>query len=86
MKREILERGYITHCLTNGENKYYNNKGEVIHEWSKEPKPLYWSEIYCEPNYMSVMIRKGTLLVNPSNEELMQLHKQSIVNCQEEEV
>ena len=81
MKKEILERGYITHCLTDGENNFLNQKGHTIHSFDKY-KPLYWSEVYCEPDNMTVLTRKGTLLDNnTSNEELQKLHQQSIINC-----
>lgn len=83
MEKEILKRGYITHCLTNGENIFYNNKNQIIHNWEKE-KPLYWSEIYCEPNYFYAIIRKGTLFANVKDDVLNEFYKQSIINCGED--
>lgn len=84
MEKQILERGYITYCLTDGNGKRYNEKGEKINWEIKEnrQKQFYLSEVYCEPGYITVIIRKGTLLVNPSAEELKELHTQSIFNFQ----
>lgn len=79
-RKMILNRGYITYCLTNGENVYYNNPKEIIGNWEKE-KPLYWSEVYCEPKYMTVMIRRGVLLCDATDFELSMLHEMSKINC-----
>lgn len=81
MKKEILDRGYITHALTNSQGKIYGmSVDEYINVWTHENGPFYWSEVYCEPDHMATIIRKGQLLVEPSNEVLKQHHEQSKVN------
>lgn len=83
MEKQILERGYITYCLTDDKGKFYNDKGEIIN-WEKEEnrnKIFYWSEVYCEPDYLTVLIRKGKLLVKPTTEELEEKNRQSVINC-----
>lgn len=81
MEKEILTRGYVTHALTDGESKIFGMvKDQYINDWSHEAKALYWSEVYVEPGCMSTIIRKGSLLVEHSNEELSKLHEQSKVN------
>lgn len=84
MKREILDRGYITHALTdkNGRilgfgKKYYER------DYSEKNAPFYWSEVYCEPDYMCTIIRQGMLLINKSDEEMTKYYLQSLVNVNE---
>lgn len=82
--KEILNRGYVTHALTDGEHKVFGMiKDCWINEWSHESKAFYWSEVYVEPGYMAKIIRRGTLLVNATNKELSQLHEQSKENLSE---
>lgn len=79
MVKEIINRGYLTHALTDGESKIYGIvKERFVTDWSKY-LPLYWSEVFVDGN-MYVIIRRGTLLVGKSNEELSQYHVQSKVN------
>lgn len=79
--KEIINKGYLTHALTDGDHKIYGMvKDCSIYDWSHEAKFYYWSEVYVEPGCMAVIIRKGTLLVNPTNEELIKLHEQSKEN------
>lgn len=82
MKKEILERGYVTHALTNSKDKIYGRSvDEYINDWSCEGAPFYWSEVYCEGGgYFTKIIRKGQLLINQTNEELSQKLEQSKVN------
>lgn len=78
MKKEIIERGYLTHALTDGEKIYGIVKDHYVTDWSKN-LPLYWSEVFVDGN-LTAIIRKGTLLVGKTNEELSELHEQSKVN------
>lgn len=39
--------------------------------------------MYVEPR-IAMIVRKGTLLVNPTNEELIKLHEQSKENLSDE--
>lgn len=82
MKKEILDRGYITHALTdkNGRVKGISKEGESSSYNMELDKPFYWSEVYCEPCYMVTVIRKGMLLANPTEEELDRYLLQSMVN------
>lgn len=84
MKREILDRGYVTHALTSNNGrvlgfgrKYYEK------DYSEKDAPFYWSEVYCESN-MCRIIRKGMLLVNPSDDELERYYIQSMVNLNDD--
>lgn len=82
--KEILDRGYVTHALTDGDHKIFGLiKDCSIYEWSHEAKVFYWSEVYVEPR-IAMIVRKGTLLVNPTNEELIKLHEQSKENLSDE--
>lgn len=78
MEKQIINRGYLTCALTNGEMIFGINEHCYINDWSKH-EPLYWSEVFVDGNCYSI-IRKGTLLVGKTNEELSQLHEQSKVN------
>ena len=86
MKREILDRGYITHALTDknerilGAAKKYYETGE----YSEKDAPFYWSEVYCEPGYMYKIIRKGTLLANLSKVDLERYYLQSMINLNDD--
>lgn len=79
-EKQIINRGYLTYALTDGESKIYGIiKNHIINEWSHEPKPLYWSEVFVDGNMYQIH-RRGTLLVNKNNEQLSELHEQSKVN------
>ena len=85
MKREILDRGYVTHALTCKDSrvlgigrKYYEK------DYSEKDAPFYWSEVYCETNGMCIIIRKGMLLANPSDDELERYYIQSMVNLNDD--
>lgn len=84
MNKEILDRGYVTHALTNEKGEIYGldttqyiswdiNKVELAHTF-------YWSEIYRETGNISTIIRKGKLLINPTPEELKEKFEQSKIN------
>lgn len=83
MRKEILNRGIITHALTDEKNKIYgmiqnhtiNFENELIiaHQY-------YWSEVYCEPGYSVLIVRKGQKLINPTTEELQKYFEQSKIN------
>ena len=80
MEKQIINRGYLTYALTDGENKIYGTiKGHTISDWSHEPKNLYWSEVFVDGNMYQIH-RRGTLLLNKTNERLSELHEQSKVN------
>lgn len=81
MSKEILDRGHITHALTD-KNGRVLGMGRKLYEkdYSDIDAPFYWSEVYCEPGYMVKVIRKGALLVHPTKEELDRYFLQSIVN------
>ena len=83
MKKEILERGYVTHALTNEEGKIYGFRNESINWETNEIEKahrFYWSEVYCEPGYSATIIRTGMLLCNVTAEELNKYHEQSKIN------
>lgn len=80
MEKEIINRGYLTHALTNGENVIYGTvKDQTISDWSHEGKHFYWSEVFVDGNMYQIH-KRGRLLVGKTNEELSQLHEQSKVN------
>jgi hypothetical protein len=81
--KEIIERGYLTNALTNEKNEIYGiNKNHYIN-WEKneieKAHQFYWSEIYIDGNCYTI-IKKGTLLVNPTWEELKDKFEQSKIN------
>jgi hypothetical protein len=83
MEKQILSRGYITNALTDGTKKIFgmikdhhiNFNADAIKQ-----NTFYWSEVYCEPNNMAVIIRKGTLLVNRTADEMNNYFEQSKIN------
>ena len=80
MKKEILNRGCITHALTDRSGKIIGMVDSTSSFNIEMDAPFYWSEVYCEAGYMASVIRKGMLLVNPTREELDRYLCQSIVN------
>ena len=80
MTKEILDRGYITHALTNRNGMIIGMADSTSSYNPEMDAPFYWSEVYCEAGYMATVIRKGMLLVNPTREELDRYLCQSIVN------
>lgn len=80
MEKQVINRGYLTYALTDGESKIYGTiKDHTISDWSHEPKNLYWSEVFVDGNMYQIH-RRGTLLLNKTNERLSELHEQSKVN------
>ena len=80
MSKQILDRGYITHALTNKDGRILGMADSTSSYNIEQDDPFYWSEVYCEAGYMACVIRKGMLLVNPTVEELDRYLCQSIVN------
>lgn len=84
MEKEILNRGYITHMLTNEKGEIYglNSTASLrfLNNIAEKDHIFYWSECYVEPDYMATIIRRGTLLVNPTEDKLQELFAQSKVN------
>lgn len=80
MKKQIINRGYLTYALTDGESKIFGTiKDCQINGWSHEAKNFYWSEVFVDGNMYQIH-RRGTLLINKTNEQLSELHEQSKVN------
>ena len=80
MEKQIINRGYLTYALTDGESKIFGIiKDCFINDWSHEAKHFYWSEVFVDGNMFQIH-RKGTLLVNKTDEQLSELHEQSKVN------
>lgn len=78
---EILKRGYVTHALTNAEGTIFGMVADCyINIWKGEKPPFYWSEVYVEPRRMATILRKGQLLVNPTDEDLSEYHRVSKFN------
>ena len=80
MRKQILERGYVTLALTDIKGNIYNTESNPP-DYNNLKIPYYLSEVYCESSFMTIIIRKGILLVNPTKEKLQELYKQSIINC-----
>jgi hypothetical protein len=80
MEKQVINRGYLTYALTDGDTKIYGIvKDHYINDWSHEGKPLYWSEVFVDGNMYQIH-RRGTLLVDTDNKQLSELHEQSKVN------
>ena len=83
MRKEILKRGYVTHALTDSNGTIYGITNDQI-TWELYIKEFnysyYWSEVYCEAGCLYTIIRKGTLLVNVTADELKKYHEQSKIN------
>lgn len=84
LEKEILNRGYVTHMLTNEDGKIYGMEKDHYINWElnevEKRHKFYWSECYVEANCMACIIRKGELLVEPTAEQLEHYHEQSKVN------
>lgn len=84
MKKEILKRGYVTHMLTNESGEIYGTIKSHYIDWNanqiEKEHAFYWSEVYIEPNYIAIIIRKGQLLENPTPDELQAKFEQSKIN------
>lgn len=90
MKQEILERGRVTHAITDDNGNIYGCIDGYIDLHYQltigAASHYYWSEVYVEgKGYNMHVIRKGTLLVDPTKEELDNYFKQSKVNIRGEE-
>jgi len=80
MEKQIINRGYLTYALTDGESRIYGIiKDCYISDWSIEPAHLYWSEVFVDGNMYQIH-RRGQLLVGKTDEELSTLHEQSKIN------
>ena len=84
MEKEILDRGYVTHALTNQNGDIYgldqNRNINFAKNEIEKANRFYWSEVYCEKSYFAMIIRKGTLIENPTSEVLQRYLEQSKVN------
>ena len=82
MKKQILNKGYLTLALTTSDGEIIGIKNDQYFnfEFFKTKKTYYLSEIFVHENGSHTIIRKGKLIVNPSNQELMDLHEQSKIN------
>lgn len=81
MKKQIIERGYLTYALTNGEKIFGIIKDHYVSDWSVY-YPLYWSEVFVDGNLYHIH-RQGMLLVGKTNEEISEMLEQSKVNLNE---
>lgn len=80
MEKQVINRGYLTYALTDGEKKIFGTvKDCKISDWSHEAKHFYWSEVFVDGSSYHI-IRRGMLLVAADNSRLSELHEQSKVN------
>lgn len=84
MEKQILKRGYVTNALTNENGEIYGLlKGQSINfaaNTIEQKHTFYWSEVYCEPSFTAILIRKGTVLINPDWSDIQQKFEQSKIN------
>lgn len=82
MEKQVINRGYLTYALTDGESKIFGTiKDCHISDWSHEAKNFYWSEVFVDGNMYQIH-RRGMLLIGKTDEELSELHEQSKVNLE----
>jgi hypothetical protein len=80
MDKQVIDRGYLTYALTDGDKEIFGTiKDCHINDWSHKAKVFYWSEVFVDGNIYQIH-RRGTLLINKTNEQLSELHEQSKVN------
>ena len=81
MEKEIINGGYLTHALTDGDTTIFGIiQDRKVGDWSKIGcSTFYWSEVFVYGNQYTI-IRKGSWLAHPTNEELDQMLEQSKVN------
>ena len=83
-EKKILDRGYVTEALTNECGEIYGMNTTQLINWEnnevEKAHRFYWSEVYCEPDYMAIIIRKGRLICDASPKEMFNYVEQSKVN------
>ena len=81
MEKEIINRGYLTHALTDETGLIYGiNPVHWINWRLREGKHrYYWSDVFCDGPKFHI-IRKGILLANATPEELEEKFEQSKIN------
>ena len=83
MKREIIDRGYLTHALTNHKGKIYGLVENHYINWKyndiERQNTFYWSEVFVD-GATTLLVRQGQLLKNPTPEELENYFEQSKTN------
>lgn len=77
MKKEIINRGYLTHSLTDGENFIYGLYKKRGYDWKF--KKLYWSEVFVDETAFAI-IRQGERLSGKTDKELNEMLEQSFIN------
>lgn len=77
MEKQIINRGYLTFCLTDGDDFFYGLYKKRDYDWRW--KTLYWSEVFVDGDAFS-MVRKGEKLEGKTDKELDDLLEQSFVN------
>lgn len=79
MKKQILEGGYLTKALTNAKGDILGITKDFHVNFNLDSGTYYWSDVYVYGNSYTI-IRKGSLLVNSTPEDLFKLHEQSKIN------
>lgn len=75
-----IDRAYVTEALTNERCEIFSIIEDCdINDWSYEGNAFYLSEVLVDGS-MYMVLKRGRLLVNPTNEELSSLHEQSKIN------
>lgn len=77
MEKQIINRGYLTYCLTDDLGFYYGIYKKK--DWDWKWRKFYWSEVFVDGDAIS-LVRKGEELVGKTDKELKELLEQSFVN------
>lgn len=80
MEKQIIKAGYLINALTDGSKIFGIVKDSYPIFVAKEfiNKQYYWSDIFVYSGF--TIVAKGVCLINPTTEELTELHEQSKVN------
>lgn len=83
MEKEIIEGGYLTHALTDAKRRIYGvEKNYYIADHNMVSDHWYWSEVYRYGN-MTMIVRRGPLLVDITQQEFEEKLEQSKINLAE---
>lgn len=77
MKREVINRGYLTYSLTDSNGVIYGLYKTRCYDWRF--KELYWSEVFVDGNAFAI-VRQGERIEGKTDKEMNELLEQSFVN------
>lgn len=78
MEKQVINRGYLTYSLTDGEHYIYGLYNCLRYEWEAQGD-VYWSDVFVDGDAFAV-VRRGEKVTGKTKEELDTMVRQSIIN------